>query len=88
MLVRLNKYIAESGLCSRRKADEYILDSKVKVNGKVVNELGSKIDDKKDKVIVGTKILNNRINKIYLMLNKPKGYVTTASDEYRKKNST
>lgn len=69
--VRLQKFIANSGVCSRRKAEEYIQNGKVSVNGIIVTELGTKIDDKLDKVMLNGKIIKNQENKIYILLNKP-----------------
>ena len=82
--IRLQKFMADMGICSRRKAEEYIQFGKVKVNGKVVTEMGIKIDSKKDKVEFEGKVINakNEKKKIYVLLNKPIGYVTTVSDEH------
>ena len=55
--LRLQKFLANAGVCSRRKAEEYILDGKVKVNGKVVNELGIKVNPDKDEIIFESKII-------------------------------
>lgn len=80
---RLQKFIANKGICSRRKAEELILNGKVKVNGKIILELGTKIDIDKDIVEVnGEKISNNIDKKIYVLLNKPIGYVTTTKDQF------
>ena len=77
---RLQKYLAECGVASRRKCEEIILAGKVKVNGQVVIELGTKVISGKDKVeIDGKEILLEK--KVYILLNKPVGYVTTVSDE-------
>jgi len=76
--VRLNKYIASTGLCSRREADLYILSGNIRVNGIVVTELGSKITIT-DKVSLNKKTLENE-KFIYILLNKPKGYVTSTKD--------
>ncbi|MDR1002358.1 MAG: rRNA pseudouridine synthase [Oscillospiraceae bacterium] len=86
MEVRLQKFIADCGIASRRKAEEYIAAGKVKVNGKVA-VIGEKIDPARDKVVVaGKKCLpaNARKN-TYIMLHKPRGYVTTMSDEKGRK---
>lgn len=79
--IRINKYIANSGVCSRRKAEEYILEGKVIVNGKVNIELGYKVKEG-DVVAVDGKVISLRNNKVYIMLNKPKGYVTTAKEQF------
>ena len=76
--IRLNKYIANSGVCSRREADDMIQAGAITVNGVVVTELGTKITDT-DKVQIGNETLNPQ-KKVYLLLNKPKGYITTVDD--------
>lgn len=80
--VRLNKYIADSGLCSRRKADELIDEGRVTVNGRKVFELGVKIDQAKDKVAVDKKVLRSTVTKnfFYFIMNKPTQVLTTMSD--------
>lgn len=85
MLVRLQKYLAESGIASRRKSEQLIVNGKVKVNGNIVTELGTKIDDTEDIVFCNGKkvIKNNRF--VYIMLNKPEGCVTTAEDQFDRK---
>ena len=80
---RLQKFIAESGYTSRRKAEELIKDGKVKVNGVVVTELGTKVDSK-DSVEINGELLSKE-DKVYYMLNKPRGVVCTASDEKGRK---
>ncbi|MEG2597194.1 MAG: S4 domain-containing protein, partial [Oscillospiraceae bacterium] len=84
--IRLQKVIAESGLCSRRKAEEMIDEGRVKVNGHRAN-LGQKVDPKKDLILVdGEKLARrNRRQNLYLMLNKPRGYLTAMSDERGRK---
>ena len=77
---RLQKYLAECGVASRRKCEEIILEGKVSVNGKVVTELGTRIIPGKDKIeLNGKEIVSEK--KVYILLNKPVGYVTTVSDE-------
>lgn len=77
---RLQKYLAECGVASRRKCEEIILEGKVSVNGKVVTELGTKIIPGKDIIeLNGKEIVSEK--KVYILLNKPVGYVTTVSDE-------
>lgn len=80
--IRLQKYLAEAGIASRRKAEELILQGKVQVNGKVVTELGTKIVPGKDKVTYENKIVQIEHKKIYILLNKPIGYVTTVKDQF------
>ena len=79
--IRINKYIASSGVCSRRKAEEYILAGKVLVNGVVNTELGYKVKEE-DIVVVDGKTISLEENKVYIMLNKPKGYVTTSKEQF------
>jgi pseudouridine synthase len=77
---RLQKIIARAGITSRRKAEELILQGRVKVNGQVVTELGSKADPERDHVKVDGKLIHFRQPQAYLILNKPRGYVTTLAD--------
>lgn len=82
--IRLQKYMAEAGIASRRKAEELILEGKVKVNGKTVNELGIKIVPNKDIVEYnGKKVLIEK-EYVYMLLNKPIGYVTTVKDQFNR----
>ncbi|MGN1329324.1 MAG: pseudouridine synthase [Eubacterium sp.] len=83
-LVRLQKYMAECGVASRRKCEELIQMGKVKVNGHIA-EIGSKVNPKKDIVTVRGKKINKEEKMLYIMLNKPRGYVTTVSDELGRK---
>lgn len=80
---RLQKVIANSGICSRRKAEEMIISGKVMVNGNVVTELGIKVDSK-DEILVDGKLLEKE-EKVYFLLNKPRGVVTTVSDDRGRK---
>ena len=82
--VRLNKFIANSGICSRREADNYILAGVVTVNGTVVTELGSKVNIYTDDVRFNGERLKGE-EKVYIVMNKPKGFVTTASDPHAEK---
>ena len=82
--VRLNKYIANSGVCSRREADNFILAGVVTVNGEVVTELGTKVNIYTDDIRFNGERLKGE-EKIYIVMNKPKGYVTTASDPHADK---
>ena len=77
---RLQKIIAAAGIASRRKAEELISQGRVSVNGRIVTELGSKADLKTDHIKVDGKLLQGPERHVYLLLNKPKGYVTTVSD--------
>ena len=81
--IRLNKYIASSGLCSRRKADELIENGSVMVNGKIVTELGFLVQEK-DKVFVDKKLIHPAKH-IYYRFYKPAGYITTCDDEKGRK---
>ena len=82
--VRLQKFLANQGVCSRRKAEEHILNGDVKVNGKVVNELGIKIDPVKDKIYFRNEFVGKVEKKVYILLNKPIGYVTTTKDQFER----
>lgn len=80
---RLQKVIAQSGVTSRRKAEELITSGKVKVNGNIVTELGTKVSSK-DKIEVNNQIIEKE-PKEYYILNKPRGYITSTSDEHHRK---
>ena len=80
---RLQKVIANSGIASRRKAEELIKDGKVKVNGNVITELGTKVTDK-DKIEVDNKPIVKE-EKVYFLLNKPRGVITSTKDEHERK---
>uniref|UniRef100_F4C7V0 Pseudouridine synthase n=1 Tax=Sphingobacterium sp. (strain 21) TaxID=743722 RepID=F4C7V0_SPHS2 len=83
-LIRLNRYIANSGVCSRRKADELIQAGVVTVNGVVVTELGTKVDAAKDEIRYnGEKLKREKM--VYVLLNKPKDYITTTDDPQERK---
>ena len=83
--MRLQKYIASSGIASRRKAEELILQGKVKVNNKIITELGTKIETDKDEVKYLEKVVKpQNLDKIYILLNKPIGYVTTITDQFNR----
>ncbi len=83
--MRLNKYLADCGVCSRRKADELISAGKVSVNKKIVNTLGFDVDTENDVVFVDGKKILQVTHYDYIMFNKPKGCVTTLSDEKGRK---
>jgi len=82
--VRLQKFMADAGIASRRKCEEYILQGKVTVNGQVVNELGTKIIPNKDKVSFNGKKVELNQENVYILLNKPIGYVTTVEDQFKR----
>lgn len=82
---RLQKYMASCGVASRRKCEEIILSGKVKVNGNIICELGSKVDVNNDVVEYNGKIIKPEENKVYIMLNKPEGYITSVKDEKNRK---
>ena len=82
-LIRLNKYISQSGLCSRRAADELIKKGKVQVNNKLCDQVGTKIN-RNDKVIVDKKLIKPEKN-IYVLLNKPKDYISTNKDTHNRR---
>ena len=79
---RLQKFLANSGIASRRKCEEYILKGKVSVNGEIVDELGTKINPDKDVVKYNGKIVKKTDKKVYILLNKPIDYVTTVKDQF------
>lgn len=78
--MRLNKYIADAGICSRRKADELIENGNVKVNGATMKEMGYQVEDG-DVVQVNGKTIENAGKKIYVAVNKPLGYITSMDDD-------
>jgi pseudouridine synthase len=84
MQIRLNKFLAQAGVASRREVDKMIAEGKIKVNGKVVKALGSKIDDEKDKVEVEGRRVEREEGLIYLMINKPPGYLVTLKDDFKR----
>ena len=82
--IRLQKYLAEAGITSRRKAEELILQGKVQVNGKIVTELGTKVEPGKDQICYLGKTVKLEDRKVYILLNKPIGYVTTVKDQFQR----
>lgn len=82
---RLQKLIARAGICSRREAEKIISAGRVTVDGKIITELGAKADPSKNKIRVDGKLLHFGAEKIYLLLNKPRGYVSTVKDERGRK---
>jgi 23S rRNA pseudouridine2605 synthase/23S rRNA pseudouridine2604 synthase len=84
MLVRLQKLMSEAGICSRRKAEVYIMSGRVRVNGQIVTELGTKVNVKKDLVEFDGQPISISLKLIYLALNKPMGVVTSCSHPGKK----
>ncbi len=84
--MRLNKYLAACEVASRRGSEAFILAGRVTINGITVKELGVVVDEKKDIVRVDGKQVSPRIKKVYILLNKPKGVITTVKDEHDRKN--
>jgi len=83
MLTRLNKFLAHAGVCSRREADRWIAEGRVSVNGKVVLELGEKIDPGRDRVVAGGKAIRFEEERpVYILLNKPAGRVVSVKDPF------
>jgi len=80
---RLQKVLAHAGICSRRKAEELILQGQVEVNDQVVTRLGTKVEPEKDKISVSGKPVDLE-KKIYIAINKPKGYISTVSDTHNR----
>ena len=83
--MRLNKFLSNSGVASRRKCDQIIAEGKVTVNGKVVTEMGLQINEKKDKIAVEGRAIALPSSFVYIKLHKPKGYACTAHDEKGRK---
>lgn len=81
--IRLNKYISNAGVCSRRQADDYIKEGYVTVNGETILEMGYKVQAKDDVRFKGKKVENER--KVYILMNKPKSLLTTTADEHNRK---
>ena len=82
--IRLQKALSESGTCSRRKAEELIAEGRVRVNGRVA-QIGDKVDPVRDKIVVSGKRVIAVKEKVYIMLHKPRGFVTTMNDEQDRK---
>src|SRR5689334_25314443 len=78
-MVRLQKYLAEAGVASRRASEQIITEGRVAVNGKLVRELGTKVDPKHDRVVVDGQLVKPR-RKIYIAFNKPRGVMSTRKD--------
>ncbi|MCF8008752.1 MAG: rRNA pseudouridine synthase [Halanaerobiales bacterium] len=84
---RLQKVMAHAGVASRRKSEEIISEGRVKVNGKIIKEMGFKVDPKHDKILVDGEPIQEE-KKIYIKLNKPTGYITTVNDPHKRKKVT
>ncbi|MGD8535393.1 MAG: pseudouridine synthase [Candidatus Aminicenantes bacterium] len=84
MRIRLNKFLAQAGVASRREVDKMIVEGKIKVNGQVIRTLGTKIDDEKDRVEFGGKKVEKEEGMVYMMLNKPLGYLVTLKDPFQR----
>ncbi len=87
MRLRINKYIASCGICSRRKAEEYVRKGRVKVDGQTIYEFSTVIDTDLNKVEIDNKLIKYETKKLYLMLNKPRGYITTNSEQFGRKST-
>ncbi len=85
MLIRLQKFLAEAGVASRRKAEEIILQGRVSVNGNKIDTLGTKVDNEIDIVLVDGKEVKIKDEMIYIIFNKPEGCVTTVKDQFGRK---
>ena len=86
--MRLQKYLAECAVASRRKSEELIKNGKIQVNGKIVTELGTKINPDTDIVEYNGKVIKPETQKVYILLNKPIGYVTTTKDQFKRDTVT
>ena len=85
MQERLQKIIRDAGLASRREAEEWIVSGRVEVNGQVVDELGAQADLEVDEIVVDGALLGRKEEKVYFLLNKPRGVICTASDDKNRK---
>ncbi len=83
-MIRINKYLSAAGVSSRREADRLIEQGRVKVNGKIVQTLGSKIDENKDRVEVDGKTVEGTQGKVYMLLNKPPEFLVTLKDPFQR----
>lgn len=80
-MVRLQKYLADAGVASRRASEKLIAEGRVSVNGNIIREMGVQVDENYDTVSVDGEIIRNNVKKEYIMLNKPVGFITTVSDD-------
>jgi 23S rRNA pseudouridine2605 synthase/23S rRNA pseudouridine2604 synthase len=83
-LVRLQKFLSSAGYCSRRQGEVYIQEGKVRVNGRIITELGTKVDPEKDRIDIDGQLLTVRQTPVYIALNKPRSYVTTCNQKNEK----
>ena len=83
-MIRLQKFLSEAGVCSRRTGEAFIREGKVKVNGRVISQMGVKVDPVKDIVEVSGRVVTSATPDIYIMLNKPKGYISSCRHGERK----
>lgn len=82
MELRLQKYLADCGVASRRRAEAFIIEGRVKVNGNVVNTLGTKVNPTRDKVEFDGNVVKSIKKKVYILLNKPEGYISASKDQF------
>lgn len=82
--IRLQKYLSQAGVASRRASEDIILQGRVKVNGKIINKLGTKVDPNKDQIEVDGKTCQIKTRSIYIIMNKPTGILTTVKDPLRR----
>ena len=80
--IRLQKFLAEAGIASRRKCEEYIIQGRVRVNNVIVTELGTKVNPTEDIILFDEKQVKIKQNNVYILLNKPIGYVTTSNEQF------
>jgi len=83
-LVRLQKFLSSAGYCSRRQGEVYIREGKVRVNGQIITELGTKVDPEKDRIDINGQLLTAKQTPVYIALNKPRSYVTTCNQKNEK----
>lgn len=88
MEMRLQKFLAQAGVASRRRSEKLILEGKVAVNGEIITQLGTKIDPEKDTITVNNKVIRAEKRKVYIALNKPVGYITSLKDPQGRKKVT
>lgn len=86
--MRLQKYLALSGVASRRRSEELIAEGKIKVNNEIITEMGFKVDPERDRIFVDGKEVLPTDEKVYILLNKPTGYITTVSEQFQRKKVT